>query len=463
MDCKSLPIANLPFLSKLIKDYLLSNEQLKNFIPYPPTFESIPEVMKQRQLKPIQRQVLVEALTEQYQLVTIQHNILKNIELLAQDTTFTVTTAHQPNILTGPNFFIIKIIETIGLCQRLKEKFPDNHFVPIFYMGCEDADIDELNNLTIFDKKLVWKTLQTGAVGRMRVDELLIKLIETYTQTIATTDEGKYLCNLMKSCYSLGETIQQANFKLVHELLGYLGIVVLIPDNAKLKRLFLPLIRAELEHLDSHRIVQETMTEFKYPIPTTGNDVNLFYLKEDQRLKINRIGAQFKIKNHPELYSLEQLLNLFESEPETISPNVVLRPLFQETILPNVIFVGGGGEMSYWLFLRNVFKHYQMPMPILKLRNSFGFIKEKHYFHWDKAGFSLQDLFLEEQNLIEIYLQKKYGELENFESIIEKQLHLGDMLQEKIQYYDSGLEEHINSLVHSWHQDIYKLEKKIKV
>ena len=158
-------------------DYIDQDSSLKEFFNYPPTIQGIKKAIEDRKQFGYDRNVLVQELQKQYASVALTEKTKNNIEALASENTFTFTTAHQNNIFTGPLYFIYKIIHTIRLAEYCKTNLPAHNFVPVFYIGSEDADLDELNHVYVGGEKLTWNTKQTGAVGRMKVDKELIKLI----------------------------------------------------------------------------------------------------------------------------------------------------------------------------------------------------------------------------------------------------------------------------------------------
>src|SRR5690349_8055173 len=174
--CNYIPYDKTGYFSKLVIDYLDDAPQLHQFYNLPPTIEGLQQSIRQRKNFK-HRKVLVKTLQKQYEGLNLHEKVNTNLQLLLHENTFTVTTAHQPNIFTGPLYVVYKIFHVIKLAEELKQQFPQNNFVPVYFMGSEDADLDELNNITISQRKYVWQTKQTGAVGRMKVDKALLQLI----------------------------------------------------------------------------------------------------------------------------------------------------------------------------------------------------------------------------------------------------------------------------------------------
>lgn len=390
------------FFSKMVQDYLGHAKQLEPFYAHPVSLDGIKAAIKDRKKYPTNRVLLAEELKKQYQQVPVSKKTETNIDLLLSENTYTITTAHQPNIFTGHLYFIYKILHAIKLAEYLKAEMPAFDFVPVFYMGSEDADLEELGHVYINSARHEWKTSQTGAVGRMKVDKALVRMLDDIAGEITVHPYGKEITDLMKNCYTDGTTIEQATLKMVNELFGQYGLVILLPDNAALKRSFNPVVEKELTEEFSHKIVEETAAAFpkEYKVQASGRELNLFYLKDNSRERIVFENSKFKIQNLELEFDKAAIMDELDQHPERFSANVILRPVFQEMILPNIAFIGGGGEIAYWLELKKVFEAVNVPFPLLVLRNSFLIAEKNHSTTTKKLDFTINDLFKAEQDLL---------------------------------------------------------------
>jgi bacillithiol biosynthesis cysteine-adding enzyme BshC len=389
-------------------DYVKGDEKLHPFYKYPVTVEGIKASIEARKQFKTPRTLLVEELRKQYKGIHLTKNQEQNFQLLLQENTFTLCTAHQPNIFTGHLYFIYKILHTVKLAENLNSELPENKFVPVFYMGSEDADLEELGHINLNGSKLTWETKQTGAVGRMKVDKQLIKLIDRIAGELEVEKYGKELIALLRSAYKEGVSIQQATLQLVNELFKDFGLLVLIPDNAELKRPFNPIIKKELTEQFSHRLVEKTGEQLGeyYKVQASGREINLFYLTETRRERIEKEGERFKAEGLGVSWDEEEMLAEVDQHPERFSANVILRGVFQETILPNIAFIGGGGEIAYWLELKKVFEASEVPFPVLIVRNSFLLIDTLQEQAAKKLGFEIQDLFKPTEQLINTLVRR---------------------------------------------------------
>ena len=451
------------FFSKLVADYLSGNANLSEFYKHPVTIEGIKASIYDRKSFKTNRKLLVAELTKQYNGIYLNGLQDQNLQLLLAEDTFTITTAHQPNIFTGPLYFIYKILHTIRLANELKLQIPEFDFVPIYYMGSEDADLNELGYIYLNGEKRVWETNQTGAVGRMKVDKAFMQLIDSIEGEIGIHPYGIELVTFFRDCYSLGKTIQQATLELVNNLFATYGLLVLIPDNARLKQSFNSVIKKELVEQFSNKEVIATIIELNkyYKAQAGGRELNLFYLIDDKRERIEKVFQKFVVTNLNLEWTLEEILIELEQFPERFSANVILRGVFQETILPNIAFIGGGGELAYWLELKKVFEAVQVPYPVLVLRNSFLIVKRNIEERIEKLGFEINDFFADEKELInQLVNMESPNKLLLTEEIAEIK-GTYNKIRSKASSIDTTLLLHIESLQKNTLKRINELEKKI--
>ena len=466
MDCIStrIPYRQTGCFGKTVVDYIDQHASLKEFFNYPPTIQGIKKAIDDRKQFNYDRNLLVQELRKQYSAVALSEKTKNNIEALASTNTFTFTTAHQNNIFTGPLYFIYKILHTIKLAEYCKTNLPDHNFVPVFYIGSEDADLDELNHVYVGGEKLTWNAKQTGAVGRMKVDKELIKLIGSMEGQLSVLPFGKEITGLMKDCYKEGDTIQSSTFKIVNELFGEYGLVVLLPDNAELKKQMTPIFKDDLLNQTASGIVEKTaerLSNAGYKVQANPREVNLFYLKDNIRERIEIKNGEWKVVNTKEKFSETELLKELNEFPDRFSPNVILRGLYQETILPNLAFIGGGGETAYWLQLKDLFNHYKIPFPMLVLRNSFLVVEKSLQERIAKLGFSIEDFFLSQEELLNrLVMNESKNEVKLNGSLTELE-QLYESFKKQASAVDISLEKHVEALKLRTVQRLQELEKKM--
>lgn len=476
-DCELIAYNETGFFSKLIIDYLQQQPGLSQFYTHSPSLGGIETAIKSRQAFKQDRNTLHIALMEQYATLDVPEALSKNIELLKQPTTFTITTAHQPNILTGPLYFIYKILHAVKLAAECKKSFPQYDFVPVYYMGSEDADLDELGHIFLNGEKLEWQTDQVGAVGRMN-PKGIEKLIDRLKGEFGDMPFGAEMVALCNKAYPGHNNIQQATLYLVNELFKAYGLVVVVPDNAMLKKAFAEVVKKELTTQFSYPLVQETIDKIgeQYKVQAAGREINLFYLSDDgsrERIEIKQSAGkknnetvsqgehEFVIVDKAISFTQDEILNEVDKHPERFSANVILRGVFQETILPNVAFIGGGGELAYWMELKKVFASVQVPYPVLLLRNSFLLVLPKQKQLQDKLQISRKQLFHKEADLINELVSINTPNRLDTKKEQDETYKLYEQLQELASAVDPTLKPHVAALHMRSLQGLIRLEKKL--
>ncbi len=462
-SCTYIAYEQTGYFSAIVADYLNDAETLRPFYKHTPTIEGIENAIEERKLFPYQRSLLVHELREQYAGLPLNDIVKHNIELLLKENTYTITTAHQPNIFTGPLYFIYKILHTIKLAATLNEQLPHHQFVPVFYMGSEDADLEELGYININGTKYEWNTKQTGAVGRMKVDKAFIQLIDNIHGQLGVLEFGHEIVSIFKQAYTEGKTIQQATLELVNALFGKYGLIVLIPDNAKLKTVFHEVVQKELQEQFSSAAVSKTIQLLSqhYKVQAGGRALNLFYLLDDIRDRIEIADSGFKLANSAKSWSKEAMLRELAEHPERFSANVILRGVFQEMILPNVVFIGGGGELAYWLELKSVFEAVQVPYPVLVLRNSFVLVHSKNQHLLKKLHLTIPQIFEKEETILNNITRRESNNKLHLKDEIAELKNTYRMVKDITAKIDPTLAEHTAALETKTIHRLQELEKKM--
>jgi bacillithiol biosynthesis cysteine-adding enzyme BshC len=429
---QNIKIAHTASFSSLVNDYVNRDEKLKEFIFDFPSEISIQKAMEEKQFSLEKRNVLVDVLKSQYAHLKVSELVQQNIESLLQENTFSICTAHQPSIFTGYLYFIYKIIQAIKLSNECKALFPANNFVPIFFIGSEDNDLEEIGEFNLLGKKYQWQTNQQGSCGEMDTADLvpIIDEIKKYFNT--GIEDEKELLAIFQNAYKANQNLADATRYIVNELMGRFGIVCIDGNEARLKSLYKDVLKDELLHQHSFKIVSNTIDKLSinYHGQAKPRELNLFHKKYNsyrERIELNE--GVYQVVNSDLNFTAQEMLAELENHPEHFSPNVILRPMYQETILPNIAFVGGGGELAYWMQLKDLFTNYHVQFPILFLRNSLLFIDEKSSTQIDKLGLTLEQLFMPTNELNNLLLAKNnvIHQLKEYEKNIE--LQLNEMVQ----------------------------------
>ena len=399
-DCISYQ--NSGYFTPLMNDYLNQKTSIDVLYNRFPTIENFEKQLteKQQNYNSKIREILVSVLNKQYQSLTISDLTKNNIALLLEENSFTITTGHQLNLFTGPLYFLYKIISTINLTKELKSKYPTYNFVPIYWMATEDHDFDEINYFNFKGKKFKWNRESSGPVGRLSTESLddFLKVFELELGSGTNADAIK---KLFYDAYANNDSLADATRYLANELFGNYGLVILDADNSELKTEFIPYIKKELVHQTAYKTVLKTLEKLKeYPVQVNPREINLFYIEDNLRERILFEDGKYKINTTKITFSEKVILDLVDTNPEKFSPNVMLRPLYQEVILPNLCYIGGGGEIAYWLELKATFLAFNCTFPMLLLRNSALLVTQKQVEKATKLGLNLTDFFSKQEELI---------------------------------------------------------------
>ena len=399
MRLDHLSLSKTGAFSPLLSDYLEGKEHLSPFYPFSPDKDGISKALDAHQLEASRRAALVQALRKQYARVKHGDLTRSNIERLADPNTFTVTTGHQLNIFTGPLFFIYKIVSVINACKALKQAHPDKHFVPIYWMATEDHDLDEVRSFRLFGKTYTWETEQSGPVGRMHT-EGLAELAASLPEAVPAFEQA----------YREGGNLAEATRRIVQHLFDAEGILCLDGDDVELKRIFSLVVKRELLEKQSGELVEKAsqkLQDLGYKAQVFPREINLFYMKDGLRERIVEEGGGYQVLHTPISFSREGLLQELEAHPDRFSPNVVLRPVYQQMILPNAAYFGGPAEVAYWLQLKGVFDAFGVAFPVVMPRNFVLWVAKNHVKKIQQLGVHWADLFAGYEPLKQAFLDRQ--------------------------------------------------------
>lgn len=439
--------------SKFFLDYISGNKDLAAFHNGLPTIENFERQIAKRNFTDHNRETLFNVLTAQYQGIELGPKLSSNLESLKNSKTFTITTGHQLNIFTGPLYFIYKIVTVIRACEELTKAYPEYNFVPVYWMASEDHDFEEISFFRYGDKKFQWNTEQTGAVGHFNPKELKDII-----------DEFPGIPAFFQEAYLKSKTLAEAVRKYVHHLFGEQGLVVIDADDVQCKALFEDVICADLFDHTPQKRVQETtdrLTELGYKTQVNPREINFFYLKDNVRARLERDGDGFQVVDTEIKFSEAELKSEVKNYPERFSPNVVLRPLYQECLLPNLAYVGGPSELVYWLQLKDNFDQFNVTFPLLMPRNFAGVIDKNTYRKIIQTELRWEDLFKDELQLV----NEKVAETTKFKlDLIEQKNSLSNMFNEALEQakeIDITLERTVQGEHRKAEKSLEKIEKKL--
>lgn len=439
--------------SAIFLDYIQQNEKLKPFYNHFPTIENFgKQIELKKKFSPKQRNILVESLDNQYKNIGI--NTPNAVFSLKNENTFTVTTGHQLCLATGPIYFIYKIITAINLAKTLKEKYPQYQFVPVYWLASEDHDFAEVNHFHLFGKKIEWQTEQKGAVGRF--------LLENLGELLAQIPD--FPKHWIENFYKNELNLSQSTRLLVTELFKNTDLICIDADDISLKKSFIPIIKEEVLTQKSFQIVQKTTENLSkyYKNQINPREINLFYLEGQSRERIVQSENSFQVLNTNITFSREEITKEIDNFPEKFSPNVVLRGVYQEFILPNLAYIGGPGELAYWFQLKECFENYKVDFPILMPRNFAMYVPLSQLKKINKFDFSWENWFENETDLKKMYLLKNDSDNIILTEETSKTKEIFNSIKQKTENLDKGLVDWIGAEEHKILKSIENIEKKLQ-
>ncbi len=450
-------------LAKLTRAYLRGDENISHLYDFESTIENVIHVIENKQkLSEPNRPVLTDALERQYTDFETSKIVTKNIQSLQNKNTYTITTGHQLNLFTGPLYFIYKIISVIKGAQVLSEKYPSYHFVPVYWMATEDHDFEEINHTYVNGERLEWQSDQTGMVGEFST-EGLGEVVSQLEQVLGNDLQNQELIQLVRKAYVEHSNLAAATRYFVNTLFEKDGLVILDGNDAKLKSLFSPIVKQELLEQKTVVLVNETVDSFPpiYAAQVTPREINLFYVVSGLRERIIYEDGKYKVNDTEIEFTEPEILQELKNYPERFSPNALMRPLYQELILPNVVYVGGGAEVAYWLELKSTFEFYGVSFPLLQIRDAFLVLEKKSAKKVLDCCLTIPQLFLPENEQIKILLK-------NDNPFQEKLTQHNSEVHQKIKGLLSELEEFDPELIKSlkstkqgFLRELKKLDRKI--
>jgi len=457
MQLTTIPLDKTGKFSKLILDYVSNPDELSEFIAEKVTLENFKKKLIEKKFSKEKRELLVKQLNVQYKSAGIE--IPSNVSLLINENAYTVTTGHQLCLLGGPQYFIHKIISTIKLSMQLKEAFPENNFVPVFWLASEDHDFEEINDVKFFKNYLKIDENYTGPIGRLNAN-IFSNVIQELNEILGDSKNETEIRDLFTRAYKSG-SLSKATSTWVNELFKDFGLVILDGDDIELKRSFSPIIKDELVNRKSIDAIQKTSSQLKelgYNAQVKPREINLFYIENNIRERIVFENNKYSVLNTELSFSENEILELLDSNPDRFSPNAVMRPVYEEAILPNLAYIGGPGEIAYWLQLKLNFDRLKIEYPLLIVRDSFLVLNAKQVSSFVDLGFELEDVFKHENVLIKDFLRINSTE----DILFEKEELLLNELKEALLKKVEGVDNSLSGMIHAEMTKMNKLFEKLE-
>lgn len=413
--------SDIPGNQNLFLDYLYEFESVEKF--YKKNFrdlEQYPDFLKElAEYDRPHKDKVVKLIQAQYQNRKPSKKTEKNIEQLANPKSVAIVTGQQLGILGGPLYTFYKIITAIKLCDYLKQEFETYNFIPVFWLEGDDHDFEEVQSVNVIDEKNDLVSLayddgndedeNRGSVGKIKFNDGINTFFGELEEKLRETEFTEELLNKLKSWYKEGRTFKDAFADLLFEYFDEYGVVMFDPQDPKVKELLTGLFVKEIENYNKHTdTLVETSAELEeiYHAQVKVKPVNLFLSDENGRYSIEPDDVGFRLKGKRKKFSEEELVEYIKNNPGSISPNVLMRPICQDYLLPTGFYIGGPGEISYFAQVIPLYEFFDIPQPFLYPRSSATIVEKNINKYTDKYDLTYGDLFLEQSDLNEKVVSK---------------------------------------------------------
>ncbi|MBI4548454.1 MAG: bacillithiol biosynthesis cysteine-adding enzyme BshC [Ignavibacteriae bacterium] len=401
------------------------------------------------------RSAVVEVLKEQNQRFGASQNTFENIDQLVNDNTVAVVTGQQVGILGGPLYTVYKIITAIKLAKQLNASYPQYKFIPVFWLEGEDHDFEEVNKVGLLNPdhqpiKVEYLVngkrpdKNVGPVGEIILDGYIQAFFENVQKTLTNSEYKKTLLQFLQESYAQNVTLNQAFASSLNKFFESEGLVFISSNDKRLKHILSPIFQKELQEYPkiSQLIIQQSAElEEQYHAQIKTKALNLFLFHKGGRYFIEPRENDFSLKGTRQYFQKEELLRIAAETPELLSPNVALRPICQDTLLPTLAYVAGPSEVAYFAQLKSVYAYFNLTMPIIYPRASATIVEEKLERILEKYQLDLIEFFGHQEKInrkvIDLISEVKIDEM-----FQETQRRIHDQLNELkfgLNYIDSTL------------------------
>ena len=402
-----VPFSDLSGFSSLFQAYTADFDSVRRF--YKRDWrdpESIASAVTDAAGYPRDRDTLVGVILEQNERWHAREGTLHNIQRLADPRSVAVVTGQQVGLFTGPLYTILKTVTTIQLARRIEDQ-TGHPCVPVFWLEGEDHDFEEAASINIpvtgglttisMEANVPTGSQNVGPVGRLRLGSQIEGLIEQVKDSIPPTEFRADLITALRETYYPESSVRDAFAELMRRLFPDEGLVFVSPDDTRLKQLLSPLFNREIrDYQTSYARLTEASAEIakSHKPQIHAHPMNLFMLEDEGRIRLDPVASEdrFLLRGLDRSHSSDELTAILEEDPCRFSPNVVMRPISQDLLLPTAAYVAGPGEVSYFAQLRPVYEWAGVPMPVIYPRASVTFVETRVRKSMDKLGVSISEL-----------------------------------------------------------------------
>lgn len=474
---------DLPGFNNLFIDYINSFSLVSPYYKYDyhddDSFLSAINAKKESYLKhsDYSRQDVSAILKSQNEFFNSSDKTFENIQMLNDDNTFAVVTGQQVGILSGNYYTILKAINTIQLSDYLNTIYPDYKFIPVFWLECDDHDFEEINHINIFDSKNILTKLEYFKNGtpqekyltpadRNYFDNHIENFKEELFRKLSNTDFAEEIKNIINRSYKEGLNFTVTFARYMNFILKDKGLVFINPADAEIKNILKPVFEKELQSFPQsceNVIENSAMLEQNYQPQIKPQVINLFYIYNNNRYLIeNKTENVFSLKNSRQTFSKEEMFFNLEKNTKDFSPNVVLRPICQDYLLPTITYIGGPSEIAYFAQLKKVYETFDVEMPVIYPRTSVTFLENRVNNFLVKNEIKFEDIF--DTQKVKMQIIEKTSEV-NVEDIISE--YIKDLntalwsLNGEVRKIDKNMETLIKNKSDKYIESLESVKKKL--
>lgn len=465
-----------PGLSSLAQDYYYNPKKVSQF--YNGNFRNLADFNKLAEKvksRTFQRKQLTAILEEQNRNYGCGSKTLGNIKNLKQNQTCAVVTGQQVGLFSGPLYTIYKALTAVKLTEYLNQNGQGN-FVPIFWMASDDHDFAEINHINLLNKNNQIEKIQNDSLSlstKLPASKILLtqEINQCVQQLNNLTHDSEFkdkIISHLSEAYEPDLSYVEAFGKWMTRLFKSYGLIFIDASHQGFKELGKSVFLKEIaENSPSTLCAIETSKKLKQAkyncqIQLREGILNLFFT-EPERQSIGIKEDSYIIKDTQQTYSRDELFALMENKPYLCSPNVLLRPIYQDAILPTVAYIGGPSEVAYFAQMKGIYDRFSIPMPIIYPRKSLTIIESKIKNVLQKHNVNVQDFWHNFDQTIQTIIKKHIPQsIDNFFSTAASHLKQDfQSIKKEIVSIEPDLENSADLTLEKINQQFKYLEKKI--
>lgn len=438
-------------------------------------FGAIGTVAERVKLRDLERKNLAAVLEEQNKGYGCGAETLDNIQKLSQAKTCAVVTGQQVGLFSGPLYTVYKSLTAIKLAEYLNQKCAGN-FVPVFWMASDDHDLAEIDHVKLLNKDNdIEKIHYQAQVSGIKIPAFNIAFNSEISRCIQgledITHDSEFKQEILahlSQAYQPGQSFAEAFGVWMTQLFKSYGLVFIDAAHPDLKESGKGVFRQEVAE-ESPSTIQALDTSsrlavagYKLQVQLHKDRLNLFYA-EQERQAIQYKNGEFRIKGTQLTYTKEDLVDLTDGSPQVFSPNVLLRPVYQDALLPTVVYIGGPGEIAYFAQMKGVYQSFGLPMPVIYPRKSVTVLEKKIDNVLSNYNLTIQDIWQYVESTIMEMAKKQIPEsivkaLSTAGSNLDENL---EALKKEVTAFDATLEDSVAVTQGKINQNLRFLERKI--